>query len=232
VPTSLESQIDDLYATPLSDFIAARDALAKSIGGDEAKRIRKLPKPTLVPWAVNQVYWKARPVYDRLIKTGARLRAAQVAALEGRKGDVRAASDAHRQAIAEAVQEAEKIAAAEGSHPPADALMRTFESISLAPDTTERPGRLTKSLQPAGFEALAGVKVAPTIVAKAERETAKREHEARQSEARQRVETRREEAERKKREAAVRKAEAQLERARRQMAEAEAALKRTRGQTS
>ena len=58
---------------PLADFTSSRNALAKSLSGDEAKRVKALAKPTLVPWAVNQVYWRARSVYERLLKAGDRL---------------------------------------------------------------------------------------------------------------------------------------------------------------
>jgi hypothetical protein len=70
---------------------------------------------------------------------------------------VRAASDAHRRAISEAVAEAERLAAATGAKPGTDALARSFETLSLATARSETPGRLTEALQPAGFEALRGV---------------------------------------------------------------------------
>jgi hypothetical protein len=155
---ALDSSIDDLYQQPLNDFTQARNALAKSLSGADAKRIRALAKPTVVPWAVNQVYWRARGAYDRLMKSGERLRAAQIAALEGRDADVRAAAETQRRAIADVVREAERLAAVSGSKPGTDALARTFEALSLATDVPEAPGRLTQPLQPAGFEALAGVK--------------------------------------------------------------------------
>jgi colicin import membrane protein len=156
--SALDENIDDLYRQPLSAFTGARNALAKSLSGDEAKRVRALVKPAVVPWAVNQVYWRARPTYERVMKSGERLRAAQIDALEGKSADVRGAAAAHRRAIAEAVAEAERQAAAAGSKPAADALMRTFEALSLASEPPDAPGRLTGALQPAGFEALAGVK--------------------------------------------------------------------------
>jgi hypothetical protein len=155
--SALDPKIDELYRLPLSEFTGARNALAKSLTGDEAKRVRKLEKPTVVPWSVNQVYWKARSTYDRLMKSGEKLRAAQIAALEGRAADVRAASEAHRRAITEAVAEAERLSAESGAKPGTDALARTFESLSLATSAPETPGRLTDALQPAGFEALLGV---------------------------------------------------------------------------
>ncbi len=214
---TLEANIDNLYRESFGGFVAARTALAKTLTGADAQRVRKLTKPTVVPWAVNQVYWRDRRAWDQLVKAGEQLRKAQVAALEGRKADVRAATEAHRQAVADAVQKAERIAAADDVHPAADALMRTFEAISLRPDGGEQPGRLTKPLQPSGFEALAGIKVA----AKAP------PPEPRPSAADMKAKAKAEVA-RKKHEAEVRRAEAALERARQKMAEAEAALKKTR----
>jgi hypothetical protein len=159
--SALDTNIDDLYQQPLDAFTAARNALAKSLTGADAQRVRTLAKPTVVPWAVNQVYWRARSTYDRLLRSGERLRKAQIAALEGRSSDVRAASEAHRRAITDAVAQAQRIASAAGSQPGPDALMRTFEAISLAPEPLDAPGRLTQPLQPAGFEALAGITPKP-----------------------------------------------------------------------
>ena len=157
----LDTKIDDLYRLPLAEFTATRNALAKTLTGDEAKRVRALVKPTLVPWALNQLFWKARPTYERLLKSGDALRKAQISALEGRGVDVRRASEAHRKALADALREATRLAEAEGSRPGADDLARMHEALSLAATHPERPGRLTEIVRPAGFEALAGVPVAP-----------------------------------------------------------------------
>ena len=221
---SLDEQIDDLYRQPLGEFTAARNALVKSQRGADASRIRKLAKPTVVAWAVNQVYWHARKIYDQLITSGERLRKAQIAALEGKSADVRAATDAHRRAVADAVKEAERLAGAAGSKPAPDALMRTFATMSLAPQPAEAPGRLTKELQPAGFEALTGV--AP--VARVPPQPTAKDREREREEA---ATAKRQAAEEKKREAAVKKAEAAVERARKKMQAAQEALKRTRDQS-
>jgi hypothetical protein len=156
-PDAIDTQIDELYRGPLDGFTASRNALVKTQRGADASRIRKLAKPTVVAWAVNQVYWQSRAVFDRLLKTGEQLRKTQIAALHGKSGDLRGASEAHRRAIADAVQEAERVAKQSGSQPSPDALMRTFEALSLASEPPEPYGRLTQPLQPAGFEALAGV---------------------------------------------------------------------------
>jgi hypothetical protein len=208
--------------------VSARNALAKTLTGDDAKRVRALVKPTVVPWAVNQVYWQARPTYDKLIKSGEQLRAAQIASLEGRRGtDLREAGDTHRAALADAVKAAERIAAAAGANPPADALMRTFETLSLASEPPEPPGRLTKPLQPSGFEALAGVTpVARPAAAGAARAVQAREAGSSERAALQPSDKKRTEADRRKERAAeeaARKREAAIKAAAAALARAEAA---------
>lgn len=162
--SSLDQSIDDLYRGPLDQFIPARIALAKTLTGDDRARVKSLKKPTAVPWAVNQLYWRARPVFDRLQKSGADLRRAQVAALEGRKSDVRTAGEAHRKAITDAVKHAIELSEAAGIHPGRDVLAQTFEALSLDPEPNEPAGRLTEPLRPRGFEVLAGVKPAAVKV--------------------------------------------------------------------
>jgi hypothetical protein len=233
--SALDAKIDELYRQPLSGFIEARSALAKTLAGAEAKRVRALAKPTVVPWAVNRVYWDARPTYDKLLESGERLRKAQIAALEGRRADVRAATDDHRRAMADAVKTAERLAAGEGSKPSPDALMRTFEALSLGTSPVEH-GRLTRPLQPAGFEALGGVKIKSgplaalaAAAASAHAPAAKAPSKVdRAAERRAEAARQKEEAARKKREAEIRKAEAAVERARRRVADAEALLRKTR----
>lgn len=154
---SLDAQIDALYGLPLSAFTQSRNALAKTLSGDEARLVRSLAKPTLVPWTVNQLFWTARPFYDRLIKSGTALRDAQIAALKGKDVDAREAADAHRRALADAVRRATELASDAGWSPSADDLSRMLEAISLSPETPDYPGRWIEPVEPAGFEALAGV---------------------------------------------------------------------------
>jgi hypothetical protein len=232
----VEAKIDDLYRGALEAFTPARNALVKTVRGADATHVRTLAKPTVVAWAVNQVYWHARATYDRLLKSGERLRAAQIAALEAKPGkaaDVREASEAHRRAVADAVQEAERLlreGGAKSSAAASAALMRTFEALSLAPEPPAPPGRLTQPLQPAGFEALAGVTPAARGDHQRPADSGRHRHtpsaahgsaEAKRSaeeDKRQAAEARRQQAERereeKHRQAEIRKAEAAVERAR------------------
>jgi hypothetical protein len=237
--SALESKIDDLYRGPLSEFVAARNALAKSLTGDEAKDVRALAKPTVVPWAVNQVYWHAREAYDRVMKSGEKLRKAQIAALEGRSADVRAATEAHRRAIVDAVGEAQRLSAPAGSAPSPDALTRTFEALSLASAAPESAGRLTQPLQPAGFEALAGVKPQPgaLIAFQPRREQAPQKSAARRDKSEKqdkedtrqtRAEEQRAAREREKAAAAAREHQAAVKQAEAKLARAEAAEQQAR----
>ena len=223
VRDSLESQIDDLYRLPLAEFTTARNALVKTLRGADATRVRTLAKPTVAAWAVNQVYWRERATYDQLMRAGDAVRRAQIAALTGKPAGrtVREAGDAHRRALADAVKAAERIASAAGSHPAPDVLMRTFEALSLASAVADTQGRLTDALQPAGFDALAGV--TPSVRLKPD--TTPSTHTARN--VRIQADLKKKAAEEKKRAAEIKKAEAALERAKAKMRAAEEALRRT-----
>jgi hypothetical protein len=155
--STLDEAIDDLYRLPPGEFTARRNALAKTLAGEERERVRHLEKPSAVPWAVNQLYWRDRPLFDRLMKAGAALRTAQIDALEGRRNRVAEATAAHRQAVGAALARATALAHAEDVRPPAEPLTRMLEALSTAPALPAAPGRFTQVLQPSGFEAMAGV---------------------------------------------------------------------------
>ena len=156
---NVEAAIDELYRQPLGDFVLARSALARTLSGADASRVKGLKKPTIVPWAVNQVYWGAREAFDRVRKTGAVVRRAYVSALtKGRAQDLKPVLQAHRAAIAAAVEKAVVFARELDAQPDVEATARTFEALSLADDVPERLGRFTQPLRPGGFEMLAGVK--------------------------------------------------------------------------
>jgi hypothetical protein len=242
---SLDQQIDDLYRKPLDEFIAARSALARELKGEDAQRVKQQKKPTVVPWAVNQVYWHARSTFDRAQRAGAELRRLQIAALKGRSADVRSASDAHREALTAAVDQAIRFADAAGAHPSRDQLMRTFEALSLASELPEHPGRLTEPLQPGGFEMLTGVSLPTALKPRGTTSGSTRaagaskpakpvdaKQEARELRAAAAAAKARErelaQAARQK-EAAIKKAEAELERARARETEASRNWERARG---
>jgi len=57
------------------------------------------------------------------------------------------------------VSHAAALASRAGSTPDADELTRTLEALSVASDLPEPPGRMTRPLKPAGFEALSGIPI-------------------------------------------------------------------------
>jgi hypothetical protein len=200
--STLEAAIDELYARPLDEFTAARNALAKSLSGDDRRRVSRLAKPTLVPWLVNQLYWRSRPVWQRLMESGDALRTGQVATLKGRPADIARLTASHRKALAEAVKEA---GGHSSSQPDVNELSQMLEAISLGAHGGEQAGRFTKLVRPSGFEALAGIVPAARIAAPEPRPAAHQkkqrdEKSTRDAERRRHDLARREEAERKRQE--------------------------------
>jgi hypothetical protein len=152
-----ESAIDRLYQGPLEEFTAARNALAKRSGKDAAA-IRALPKPPVAAWAVNQLYWRRRPLYDALIEAAQQVRRVHAAVLGGRAGDVRGAGKAHEERVNAALDAALDIAGT-GGQPATDATRQAIATTLRALPADEPPGRLTRTLQPGGFEMLAGLSI-------------------------------------------------------------------------
>ena len=139
---------------PLGDFVAARNALAKESGKDGAA-IRALQKPSLPAWAVNQLYWRQRDVYDDLIAQAQDLRATHDATVGGKRADLRGASRAHEQAVDAALKATLAILADDGQ-PVTEATKQAVATTLRGLPADEEPGRLTRQLQPRGFEMLAG----------------------------------------------------------------------------
>jgi hypothetical protein len=159
VSRALEQEIDRLYQLPLDEFTAARNALAKKAGG-EASRVRALAKPPVAAWAINQLYWRNIDVWNALIEAAENARRAHKAVLAGRAGDVRAATKVHDDAVEEALRTTLAILA-EADRPASDATKHAIATTLRALPGDEAPGRLTRLLQPGGFEVLSGVSLAP-----------------------------------------------------------------------
>lgn len=162
-----DDAIDQLYQLPLDEFTAARNALAKKTSDNSVK---KLEKPTLPAWAVNQLYWRQRKLYDELIKTSTQVRTAYKKMLAGDKADVKAAETFHAEAMRKAKDAIRRILEDAGNSD-SDAVMTPVTETLDALPTTDEPGRLTRPLRRTGFEALQGV----TITAKARLITPKAE---------------------------------------------------------
>jgi len=152
----LEAEIDRLYQLPLAEFTSARNELAKQ-SGKRGAEIKALAKPPVAAWAVNQLYWHRRPEYDALIDAAQQLRRAHAAVLGGKAADVRAAGKAHEERVTAALDSVLEILN-EAGHAAGDT-MRQPILTTLRALPADTPGRLTRTLQPGGFEALAGLSI-------------------------------------------------------------------------
>jgi hypothetical protein len=161
--TRWTNDIDALFSLPLADFTATRNALAARMKreghADQAADVKSIAKPSVSAWAANQLYWKHRKEFDRLMHAGHRFREAQAAQLSGKPADTRKAGEARQEAISELL----RLGAAllrDGGHGPTPEILRristTLEAISAyksLPDTL-LPGRLTEDVEAPGFDAL------------------------------------------------------------------------------
>ena len=100
----------ELYALPLDEFTKARNALAKTLSGNEEEDVASLVKPSLPMWVVNQLYWQDAPTYKALVDASEKLRAAHRAALNGRKADTAKADELHRTTLEKAFAKAVALA--------------------------------------------------------------------------------------------------------------------------
>jgi hypothetical protein len=150
-----DDEVDGLFQVPLVEFTASRNALAKARGKAGAP-VRALPKPATAAWAVNQLYWHQRAIYDAVVTAGDRRRAAHARVLAGKGGDVSTAERAHHDAISAAVRAAREALRAVGDAATTATIQSVTDTLHGLPGP-EPPGQLTKPLKPLGLEALAGL---------------------------------------------------------------------------
>lgn len=161
-----EDAIDALFRLSPPEFVSARNALVaqlkKSGQDDLANRVKSMTKPSISAWAVNQLYWKHRSAFDKLLATGERLRQAQASRLAGKNADLHRLLNERREELsAMARVAADILQKASGAAPPG--VMRrvtaSLEALS-AYGTLEgvpRAGRLMEDVDPPGFDALAAL---------------------------------------------------------------------------
>jgi hypothetical protein len=168
---TLDDDLDALFSLPLAEFIGARKTLAarlkKEGRADEADRVKALAKPPISAWTVNQLYWQHRDEFERLMAAGQRFRRAHTAR-SGKAGELSEALEARREALDHLSDLASSLLRDAGHNPTLDTMRRiatTLEAMSAyaaLPDD-QAAGRLTKDLDPPGFESLAPfIRAVPT----------------------------------------------------------------------
>ena len=162
------SDVDQLFALPLDEFIAARNALAKRLkqGGDAdaADQVRALPKPSVATWTVNQLARVEPDAVRSLLNVAARVRSAQERSLQGERtaDELRAAQGEEREVIRTLTRRAESVLR-EAGRPASGTTLERVASLLRAAAVDEpgraalRAGRLTGDVEVSGFDAFAGI---------------------------------------------------------------------------
>ena len=162
----MEDEIDALFKLPLGEFTPARNALAARLkkAGQQAQAdaAKALPKPSVAAWVVNQLFWRHREEFDRLIEAGDRFRQAQSKRQTHNSAGMRELLEARRDAQAELVRIATAVLQEAGSSGARDMLRRvtgTLEALATYGSLPDAPraGRLTAEVEPPGFDVLAGL---------------------------------------------------------------------------
>jgi hypothetical protein len=162
---TIERELDSLFQAPFAEFVGTRNALATRLKKEgraaESARVRGLAKPTYTAWLVNQLYWGARRELEAYLKAADRVRAADKAALEGKRPSGNAAIE-RTQALDALIARASARAAEEGtplSPALAERLRTTLDAIGAHGSAAARHarGRLQEDLDPPGFDAFAAL---------------------------------------------------------------------------
>ena len=117
-----EDAIRQLFTTPPTEFVAARNELVKALRRekrrDEATAVAALRRPGWDDWALNIVATEHAPTVDAFTGAARDVREAQAAAIEGRDGpDVREAMKTLRERSAELIALATDVLGRVGRQP-------------------------------------------------------------------------------------------------------------------
>jgi hypothetical protein len=156
---------EDLYGLPLDQFVAQRDALAKTLRadgrGDEAKAVSALRKPSVAAWAVNQLVRTQAKAFDHLLAAGDELVEVQAGVLAGDRepAELREAAASQRAAVARLLEAADGLLSSEGEElSPAvrDRVADTLQAAALDPEAREQVqgARLGRELRHVGLGAV------------------------------------------------------------------------------
>jgi len=150
----LDAILDALYAAAPAEFVNARNALAKSLGKNDAARVKALKKPSAAAWAVNHLALSSPRLLGALVAAGDRLRA--------KPGDLREAMQKRRDALTEARKAAEEALTSAGHAATPDVMRRvsaTFEAIATFGSAPGAPvaGRLSEDVAAPGFDEVASL---------------------------------------------------------------------------
>jgi hypothetical protein len=162
----LNAEIDRLYQAPLSEFTAARNALAARVkaeqGRDAAQHIKSVEKPNATAWVINQLAWRHRADVTALLIAGDDVRLVQQQRLGGADVDAAPAMRARQKAMDVLVAHAADLLKEVGQAPSPENRQRLVSSLDALAiygtgEAAPRVGRLTREVDPPGFGALAAL---------------------------------------------------------------------------
>lgn len=163
---NLEGDVDALFKLPLAEFTGARNNLAARLKregrAEDSTFVKKLPKPSISAWAVNQLHWNHREAFDRLLATSQRFRQSQTSHSATRMADLRGSLDARREELSHLSDLATVLLREAGHSPTPDNIHRittTLEALSAHATLSggPTPGRLTEDVDPPSFASLASL---------------------------------------------------------------------------
>jgi len=180
VAATLDAELDRLYGLALDEFTGARNELATALRREgrkeEAEEVKRLQKPSIAAWTVNQLARAERERVGELLQ----LADSQREALgRGDTAAMREASDRERAVVRELVAAARRLLREQGRGTDAvvEKVATTLRAAPGDPAAHEllRRGRLGREVEATGFGALAGVEPRPAQKSAPDRRAEQRE---------------------------------------------------------
>ena len=183
----VEAELDRLYSVPLEQFTDERNALAKAAtdsgDSDSAAAIKKLSKPSVAAWALNQVARKHPTEIEGLLQIRTELETASSPA------ELRTLAGRRRESVARVTTLAKEILEEAGHSASHSTLEKVSQGLLAGGSEDEREllrkGRLTREPTESGLEAFGmtspeggGEVNAPTVPLKTQREVQRLRREA------------------------------------------------------
>ena len=177
---NLEDDVDALFKLPLAEFTGARNELAARLKregrADDSNFVKAFAKPSISAWAVNQLHWSHREVFDRLLASSQRFRQSQTSQPATRMADLRGSLDARREALSHLSDLATVLLRKAGHNPTPDTIHRittTLEALSAHATLSggPTPGRLTEEVDAPSFASFASLIAATDITKRTEEPT-------------------------------------------------------------
>ena len=152
----VEREIEGLYAVPLEEFTLARNELARRLKDagepDATARVKKLKKPSVSAWAVNQLARQESAGVARLLELVEELKEARGSS------EIHSLGAERRELVAKMARRAGELMEAAGHAASPGTLQRVTGTLQAGGEDEERDllrrGVLSNDLSPAGFDAL------------------------------------------------------------------------------